>query len=211
MTIVIRHPDAGISTDSPVTHEASGAPGKSKLSLLVPTVGRFFTKLHLKDAFEYQDRHRFISRRRFVAPSFNDVRLILNSAQLLGLVHTRGLDLVTFDGDVTLYDDGTNMTSDNPVISRIIRLLQQDIKVGIVTAAGYTDEAKYYERLRGLLDAVHESSDLSDTQRSSLIVMGGESNYLFRYEPSSLNRSDPQTYKQHTDSLDLPTFRARIG
>lgn len=168
-----------------VEHELSGAAGKSKLKLLVPTVGSFFTRLYLKDAFKYQDQQRFISRRRFVAPSFNDVRLILNSAQILGLVHTRGLELVTFDGDVTLYDDGTNMAPDNAVIPRIIHLLQQDIKVGIVTAAGYTEEAKYYERLQGLLDVMHNSPDLTDSQRSGLIVMGGESNYLFRYDASS--------------------------
>ncbi|KAL4804151.1 IMP-specific 5-nucleotidase [Aspergillus unguis] len=171
-----------------IEHEISGAAGKSKLSLLVPSVGKFFTRLYLKEAFKYQDQQRFISRRRFVAPSFNDVRLILNSAQLLGLVHTRGLNLVTFDGDVTLYDDGTNLTPDNPVISRIIRLLRQDIKVGIVTAAGYTEEAKYYDRLKGLLDVLHDSPELTDEQRAALIVMGGESNYLFHYDPSSPHR-----------------------
>ncbi|KAL4815040.1 IMP-specific 5'-nucleotidase 1 [Aspergillus spinulosporus] len=171
-----------------IDHELSGAAGKSKLKLLVPTVGTFFTRLYLKDAFKYQDEQRFISRRRFVAPSFNDVRLILNSAQLLGLVHTKGLELVTFDGDVTLYDDGANLNADSPVIPRIIRLLRQGIKVGIVTAAGYTDEAKYYERLQGLLDVLRDTPDLTDEQRSALIVMGGESNYLFRYDASSPHR-----------------------
>ncbi|KAI9376121.1 IMP-specific 5'-nucleotidase 1 [Aspergillus egyptiacus] len=168
-----------------IEHEASGAAGKSKLKLLVPTVGSFFTPLYLEEAFRYQDQQRYISRRRFVAPSFNDVRLILNSAQLLGLVRNRGLQLVTFDGDVTLYDDGACLEADSPVIPRILRLLKQDIKVGIVTAAGYTDAVKYYQRLQGLLDVMHDSSDLTDEQRSGLIVMGGESNYLFRYDSSS--------------------------
>ena len=37
-------------------------------------------------------------------PSFNDIRLILNSAQMLGLVRGGGRpELVTFDGDLTLY------------------------------------------------------------------------------------------------------------
>lgn len=39
-------------------------------------------------------------------PSFNDIRLILNTAQLMGLIAQNsdggGLDLATFDGDVTL-------------------------------------------------------------------------------------------------------------
>ncbi|KAL2826307.1 IMP-specific 5-nucleotidase [Aspergillus cavernicola] len=168
-----------------IEHESTKAAGKSKLRLLVPPVGTFFTKLYLEEAFKYQDQQRHISRRRFVAPSFNDVRLILNSSQLLGLVRTRGLNLVTFDGDVTLYDDGACLAPDNPVISRIIRLLRQDIRVGIVTAAGYTEAAKYYERLKGLLDVMYSSTELTDEQRSGLIIMGGESNYLFRYDPSS--------------------------
>lgn len=82
----------------------------------MPSVGTFFTRLHLEDAFKYQDQRRFISRRRFVAPSFNDIRLILNSAQLRGLVRSSEVQLVTFDGDVTLYDDGACLTPDNPVI-----------------------------------------------------------------------------------------------
>ncbi|KKK23139.1 hypothetical protein P175DRAFT_0502534 [Aspergillus ochraceoroseus IBT 24754] len=168
-----------------IAHEERNTPGKSKLKLLVPTVGTFFTPLYLEDAFNYQDKQRFISRRRFVAPSFNDIRLILNSAQLLGLTRTQGIDLVTFDGDVTLYDDGACLTDDNPVIARIMRLLSQDRKIGIVTAAGYTEAAKYYERLKGLLDTMHNSPDLTDTQRAGLVVMGGESNFLFRFDSSS--------------------------
>ncbi|KAL5365265.1 IMP-specific 5-nucleotidase [Aspergillus floccosus] len=168
-----------------IKHDLENAPGKSKLKLLVPTVGLFFTPLPLEDAFKWQDRQRFISRRRFVAPSFNDIRLILNSAQLLGLQRNSGLDLITFDGDVTLYDDGACLTRDNPVIPRIIRLLAQGRKVGIVTAAGYTDAQKYYERLQGLLDTMQESPVLTPAHRDGLVVMGGESNFLFRYDASA--------------------------
>jgi IMP and pyridine-specific 5'-nucleotidase len=100
----------------------------------------------------------------------------------LGLVRTSSVELVTFDGDVTLYDDGKNLTPSNPVISRILRLLAQNRKVGIVTAAGYEEAPKYYERLYGLLDAVHGSSDLTESQKEGIIVMGGESNFLFRYD-----------------------------
>ncbi|CAI7602393.1 unnamed protein product [Penicillium bialowiezense] len=168
-----------------IRHHERNAPGKSKLNLLVPTVGTFFTPLYLEDAFKYQDRQRFISRRRFVAPSFNDIRLILNSAQVLGLIRSSDVELVTFDGDVTLYDDGACLMPDNPVIPRILRLLQQDRKIGIVTAAGYTDAPKYYERLQGLLDAIHTSPVLTADQKQGLIVMGGESNFLFRFDPTS--------------------------
>lgn len=116
-----------------------------------------------------------------MAPSFNDIRLILNTAQVLGVLRSGGLNLITFDGDVTLYDDGACLTDDNPVIPRIIRLLQQSSKVGIVTAAGYSEASRYYSRLKGLLDAVHESPLLSANQKAGIVVMGGESNFLFRY------------------------------
>ncbi|KAJ5798603.1 uncharacterized protein N7503_007899 [Penicillium pulvis] len=168
-----------------IQHHEQGALGKSKLKLLVPSVGNFFTRLHIEDAFKYQDDRRFISRRRFVAPSFNDIRLILNSAQLLGLVRSSEVELVTFDGDVTLYDDGACLTPDNPVIPRILRLLEQGRKVGIVTAAGYEEAPKYYGRLYGLLDAVHASTTLTPTQKQGIIVMGGESNFLFRFDQDS--------------------------
>ena len=148
----------------------------------MPSVGTFFTQLHLEDAFKYQDQRRFISRRRFVAPSFNDIRLILNSAQLLGLVRSSEVQLVTFDGDVTLYDDGACLTADSPVIPRLLRA---DRKVGIVTAAGYEDAPKYYGRLQGLLDAVHDAADLTLAQKQGIIVMGGESNFLFRYDQTA--------------------------
>lgn len=171
--------------DNTVHHEQTNAPGKSKLKNLVPSVGSFFTKLPLQDAFDYQDARRFISRRRFVAPSFNDIRLILNTAQVLGLLRSSGLELVTFDGDVTLYDDGACLMDDNPVIPRLLRLLEQGCKVGIVTAAGYTDAPPYYTRLKGLLDAVHNCPSLSAAQKAGLVVMGGESNFLFRYAPAS--------------------------
>lgn len=86
-----------------ILRQKDGTHFRSKLKLLVPSVGVFFTPLLLEKAFEYQDRQRRISSRRFVPPSFNDIRLILNSAQILGLVRNGPLRLVTFDGDVTLY------------------------------------------------------------------------------------------------------------
>lgn len=86
-----------------IVHQRDGTHTRSKLKLLIPSVGVFFTPLLLEEAFEYQDLQRRISSRRFVPPSFNDIRLILNSAQILSLVRGGPLQLVTFDGDVTLY------------------------------------------------------------------------------------------------------------
>lgn len=92
---------------------------------------------------------------------------------------------MTFDGDVTLYDDGASLTEENPVIPHLLSLLRRGIKVGIVTAAGYTDAAKYYGRLSGLLEALKASADLTASQKKGLIVMGGESNFLFTFDPTS--------------------------
>jgi IMP and pyridine-specific 5'-nucleotidase len=165
----------------------AGTQDRSKLRLLVPTVGTFFTPLLLHDAFIYQDSRRYISWRRFVAPSFNDVRLTLNTAQVMSLVRSGPLELITFDGDVTLYDDGQSLEADSPIIPRILQVLRRGTKVGIVTAAGYTEARRYYDRLYGLLDAVN-ASDLSSIQKEGLVVCGGESNYLFKFSEGEPDR-----------------------
>jgi len=103
-----------------VKHQDIGMQHQSKLKLLVPSIGTFFTRLPLVKAFEIQDRIRSISCRRFVSPSFNDIRLILNTSQILALTTTGSLELATFDGDVTLYDDGKSLEPTNDVIPRIL-------------------------------------------------------------------------------------------
>ena len=165
-----------------VEHQKTGLNLISKLKHLVPSVGDFFTPLLLEKAFVYQDSQRKISSRRFVPPSFNDIRLTLNSAQILSLVQDGPLEMVTFDGDVTLYEDGQSLNKENPVIPRILRLLAQDIKVAIVTAAGYTDASRYYDRLHGLLLAVQNGIYTQKLKNPTLIVLGGESNYLFDFD-----------------------------
>ncbi|KAJ9155362.1 IMP-specific 5'-nucleotidase 1 [Pleurostoma richardsiae] len=177
-------------------------PYPSKLKLLVPTVGPFFTRLPLEAAFKYQDRKRYISSRRFVSPSFNDVRLILNSAQIMAVVSAGagggggggggpGLRLATFDGDVTLYDDGQSLEPDSPVISRLLDLLRRDVCIGIVTAAGYTTADRYYARLHGLLDALAGARDLTALQKQNVVIMGGEANYLFAFDAAAPHRLRP--------------------
>ena len=66
-----------------IARQGDGTNKRSKLKLLVPSVGVFFTPLLLEKAFAFQDDRRRISSRRFVPPSFNDIRLILNSAQVM--------------------------------------------------------------------------------------------------------------------------------
>ena len=95
---------------------------------------------------------------------------------------------MTFDGDVTLYDDGESLTYDNPVISRIVEIMARGVRIGVVTAAGYTDATRYYGRLLGLLDAVETSPLLSQAQKKNLVVMGGEASYLFEYSPTEKDK-----------------------
>lgn len=170
---------------------------RSKLKMLVPSIGIFFTPLPLREAFLQTDSKRAISQRRFVAPSFNgitlaaktnlDIRRLLATAQLLALTNPASvehkLQLITFDGDVTLYPDGSTLLAENPVIPCIIKLLSRGIKVGIVTAAGYPDHhgIEYSRRLIGLLQAI-SASNLPQQQKNNLAILGGECNYLFRFD-----------------------------
>lgn len=168
-----------------VNHQSDAIRVPSKLKLLVPTIGTFFTRLPLEAAFKFQDRKRYISSRRFVSPSFNDVRLILNTAQLMAVTTHGTLQLATFDGDVTLYDDGESLEPNSPVIPRMIDLMRKNVKIGIVTAAGYTTADRYYARLHGLLDMIATTTALTPQQRQNIVIMGGEANYLFEFNPTS--------------------------
>ena len=58
--------------------------------------------------------------------------------------------------------------------------MQKGVRIGIVTAAGYTEAEKYYDRLYGLLNAL-AANDIPPHQ---LIVMGGEANFMFAYTPN---------------------------
>ncbi|KGQ06621.1 IMP-specific 5'-nucleotidase 1 [Beauveria bassiana D1-5] len=170
--------DVEVMIDDHIARQNQDSPIPSKLGMLVPTAGPFFTRLPLEAAFKYQDRKRYISCRRYVAPSFNDVRLVLNSAQIMAVTNGT-LQLATFDGDVTLYEDGQNLEPSSPVVPRLMHLLKNNIKIGIVTAAGYTTADGYYGRLHGLLESIAASTELDPVQKQNLVIMGGEANYLF--------------------------------
>jgi IMP and pyridine-specific 5'-nucleotidase len=67
----------------------------------------------------------------------------------------------------------------------MIDLLQKNVKIGIVTAAGYTVAERYYERLHGLLDAIAASTVLTPQQRHNIVIMGGEANYMFEFDATA--------------------------
>ncbi|KAJ2898684.1 IMP 5'-nucleotidase [Coemansia aciculifera] len=163
-----------------------GIPAYSRLSKLVPSIGTFFTSLPLQQAFERVNGHDKISARKHVPPSFNDIRRILNMAQLIAIAPQ--LKLVTFDGDMTLYADGMNFEEDTGLTAQIIALLRRQIYVAIVTAAGYGDDAPRYEhRLSGLL-AGFAKAGLSASEAGRFFVLGGECNFLFKCTKESTTR-----------------------
>ena len=104
------------------------------------------------------------------------------------------MELVTLDGDLTLYDDGQSLMPQSAVIPRILKLIRNGTRIGIVTAAGYTEAHGYYERLHGLLTALH-ASDLPLALKQNLVVIGGESSYCFKFagDAPDLLRLVPRT------------------
>lgn len=54
-----------------------------------------------------------------------------------------------------------------------------------MTAAGYTEAKKYYGRLYGLLEAIKAAVTMQKITNPELIILGGESNFLFELDTCS--------------------------
>ncbi|KAI5307007.1 IMP 5'-nucleotidase [Ascosphaera pollenicola] len=115
--------------------------------------------------------------------------MVLNTSQIMGLAQYEGMDLITFDGDLTIYEYASQVKPDSPIIEPIINLLRRGKKVGIVTAVGFAEPEMYHRLLLGLLDAI-KASDLSEDQRTNLIICGGECNFMFRYSSDAPHLND---------------------
>jgi precorrin-4 methylase len=87
----------------------------------------------------------------------------------------------------------------NIVLMRGVDLMSKNTKIGIVTAAGYTEAEKYYGRLHGLLEAVKASTLLTETQKQNLIIMGKCPN------PSSFTICRLTTKKAANQTSSSPT------
>lgn len=151
----------------------------SKLRRLVPSVGAMHTPLALADAFAAYDAKYHLTARAHVPPSEDEVRHMLNLAQVFASAEQLGF--ISFDGDETLYADGHNFAqTDASKLSRYIeKLLVCGISVALVTAAGYKGAPEKYEaRLDGLLQHFH-ASGMADEALARFYVVGGECNYLF--------------------------------
>jgi IMP and pyridine-specific 5'-nucleotidase len=160
------------------SYSKNGINHRSHLKEYVPSVGRFHTSLPLSTAFSMYDAKYSISKRRFISPTFNEIRHILNLSQVMAIGNT--LRLITFDGDQTLYSDGGNFEQNEELAMGIMSLMCHGIKVAVVTAAGYgLDGTKYAKRLQGLLDRFLVEN-LSKEQVENFYVFGGECNYLLQ-------------------------------
>lgn len=153
-------------------------PEGSRLKDFVPTIGSFHTHLPLRNAFGIYDAKYFVTKRRQVPPSFNEIRHILNIAQVLAI--NKDLKLISFDGDNTLYKDGGNFADNENLSWSICALLRKGIYCALITAAGYGyDGKKYSIRLAGLFEKFI-SEKLSTEEVARFFVFGGECNYLLR-------------------------------
>lgn len=162
--------------------------GRSRLGENVPTVGTFHTSLPLAAAWATFDARYRVSRRRFVAPTFNEIREILNLAQVKAFASAPGLRFVSFDGDCTLYRDGRNF-DDVVLAGQILGLLAAGVCVALVTAAGYGyDASKYEKRIEGLLRVFDDERAPSDVLRR-FYVCGGECNYLLQLDRDARGRA----------------------
>ena len=72
-------------------------PQGSRLSFVVPGIGQFFCPLPIKMAFKIYDAKYCLTRRSHVTPTFNEIRHVLNIAQIISTSKT-GLKMITFDG-----------------------------------------------------------------------------------------------------------------
>jgi IMP and pyridine-specific 5'-nucleotidase len=50
--------------------------------------------------------------------------------------------------------------------------MRHGTRIGIVTAAGYTEAEKYYGRLHGILEAIRDSTLLTPAQKKNIVIMG---------------------------------------
>jgi IMP and pyridine-specific 5'-nucleotidase len=175
-------------------HRVKGT--SSRLHQLVPSISTFHTDLFLRDAFVMYNDKFAITKRNHIAPTFNEIRHILNLSQLKGL--GTNLKFVSFDGDQTLYSDGGNFDEKSELSYQIIELIRNGIIVCVITAASYAfDGSKYEVRLKGLLRRF-VTADLTDEEISRFYVMGGECNYLLQCQRAEATK----TTFESTDTLD---------
>ena len=100
------------NSNSNNNHQLLTEPKQSRLKKLVPTVGVFHTALPLRRAYEAYNAKYKLDKRRHLAISFNEIRHILNLAQIMAL-RKETISEQNFTGD----DVVTRWTQSNPLDS----------------------------------------------------------------------------------------------
>eukprot|EP00216_Chloropicon_sp_CCMP2111_P004772 CAMPEP_0198237228 /NCGR_PEP_ID=MMETSP1446-20131203/3070_1 /TAXON_ID=1461542 ORGANISM="Unidentified sp, Strain CCMP2111" /NCGR_SAMPLE_ID=MMETSP1446 /ASSEMBLY_ACC=CAM_ASM_001112 /LENGTH=389 /DNA_ID=CAMNT_0043919305 /DNA_START=323 /DNA_END=1492 /DNA_ORIENTATION=- len=152
----------------------------SKIRTLIPGIGKFHKELDLVGALHEYDAFSSLTKRKFVPANFAELRHILNIAEVHASAPT--IKLTSFDADGTLYKDGQHLKNNSAMVELLIGLLQQEVNVAIITAAGYPgQESRFEERFSGLLKAFRDLN-LSASVLKRFYVMGGECNYLLKVD-----------------------------
>jgi len=142
---------------------------ESTLTKVIPKLEkiRFFTPLKIVEALQEYDAKYSLRTRRYINITFREIRHLLNTAQIHAIAPS--VKLITLDADGTLYEDGANFESDNPIKTSIIRLLQlrKTLHIAIITAAGYHHDATRYEQRFGqLIKSIATASNNSSAVKS---------------------------------------------
>jgi IMP and pyridine-specific 5'-nucleotidase len=196
MTLTIR--EAMVKAESLIKAHIENPQG-SELSRKCPGIGMFFTELPLARALDYINTKVALEERRFVPPSFSEVRQIFNLAQVYALKDK--VKMLTFDADDTLYDHGMDLEVGTWIVDALVTLMEAGYYIAVVTAAGYPGKPeRYAARFNGLLEHLKaKNAPVEVTNR--FFVMGGECNYLFRVVPGSYDLFEVPITEWQTESM----------
>mmetsp|Transcript_6 Transcript_6/g.16 ORF Transcript_6/g.16 Transcript_6/m.16 type:complete len:410 (+) Transcript_6:138-1367(+) len=155
-------------------------PDGSELSRKCPGISHFFTRLPLIKALDTFSQRVAVEERRFVPPTFSEVRQVFNIAQVYEMKGC--IELITFDADDTIYEHGMDLEQESWIVEALCALMECGVYVAVVTAAGYPGKPeRYAARFKGLLDIMKArgyGSEITD----KFLVMGGECNYMFKVD-----------------------------
>lgn len=171
--LIADHLEAVQHRTEPVTELSTLAP-----RLVSNEFGRLWQPLHLREALIDYDAEAHVTCRQYVPATFRELRNICNLAQVRPAV-AAPLQLLTFDGDKTLYPDRETLSADSPLVPLLLELLRRGVALALVTAVGFDEAGPYEERLSGLLKAL-TALGAPDALCGRLYVVGGQCNYLAR-------------------------------
>jgi len=116
--LIADHLDATIHQAAPRTDLSALAP-----RLASTEFGRLWSPLHLREALIDYDAEAHVTCRQYVPATFRELRNICNLAQVRAAV-AAPLQLLTFDGDKTLYPDRETLRSESPLVPLLLELMK---------------------------------------------------------------------------------------